>query len=64
MAKKPKPKNKQPSKRYKHYKVQGERLIRDKTCPRCGTNFLAEHKDRFYCGGCHYVEYKEKEAKK
>ncbi len=60
MAKK-KVKNKVPSKVWKKYKLQGNKLIRSKTCPKCGTGyFLAEHKDRFYCGHCHYLEMKSK----
>ncbi len=49
-------KNKVPSKRWEKYK-QGNK----KFCPKCGPGiFLGEHKDRFYCGKCHYVEYKSK----
>lgn len=60
MAKK-KVKNKVPSKVWKKYKLQGNKLIRSKTCPKCGTGyFLADHKDRFYCGHCHYLEMKSK----
>lgn len=60
MAKK-KVKNKVPSKVWKKYKLQGNKLIRSKTCPKCGTGyFLAEHTDRFYCGHCHYLEMKSK----
>ncbi|HLD02512.1 MAG TPA: 30S ribosomal protein S27ae [Candidatus Nanoarchaeia archaeon] len=57
MAKK-KVKNKRPSKRYSYYKVEGDSLKRLKrTCPKCGPGiFLAQHKDRVYCGACHYVE--------
>lgn len=30
-----------------------------KTCPRCGAGVhLAEHKDRFSCGKCGYMEKK------
>lgn len=59
MAKKPKPKNKVPSKRYTKYSIEGDKLTRKKTCPKCGPGiFLAEHKDRWYCGKCHYSEIK------
>ena len=57
MAKK-KPKNHQPSERWKAYKVTGDKLQRiQKACPKCGEGiFLGVHKDRLYCGRCHYVE--------
>lgn len=59
MAKK-KLKNKRPSKVWKKYKISGGKVERSKTCPRCGDGyFLAEHKDRYYCGKCKYVEYKK-----
>lgn len=57
-------KNKKPSKSYEKYKVEGDKVVRAKSCPKCGTGyFLAEHKDRLYCGKCHYVEFKGKETK-
>tara|TARA_Y100000310_G_C20006548_1_gene500968 strand:- start:43 stop:231 length:189 start_codon:yes stop_codon:yes gene_type:complete len=59
MAKKPKPKNKVPSKKYEKYKVEGDKVTSSATCPKCGPGmFLAQHKDRAYCGRCHYVEMK------
>jgi len=55
-----KPKNKVPSKRHNKYKLEGDKLVRAKTCPKCGAGiFLAEHKDRWYCGKCGYVEMKK-----
>lgn len=60
MAKR-KVKNKKTSEKWKKYKIDGEKLTRAKTCLKCGPgNFLAEHKDRWYCGKCHYVEIKRK----
>ena len=60
MAKK-KVKNKKPSEKWKKYKIQDNKVVRSRSCPKCGPgNFLAEHKDRFYCGKCHYVEMKRK----
>ena len=60
MAKK-KVKNKKPSEKWKKYKIHENKVIRSRSCPKCGTgNFLAEHKDRYYCGKCHYVEMKKK----
>ncbi|MEM1634284.1 MAG: 30S ribosomal protein S27ae [Nanopusillaceae archaeon] len=42
----------------KLYKIEGNKIIRlRKLCPKCNS-FLAEHKDRRYCGKCHYVEFK------
>lgn len=56
MAKKPKPKNKAPSKRYEKY--DGGKA-KAKTCPKCGPGiFLAEHSDRLTCGKCSYMEKK------
>lgn len=60
MAKK-KVKNKTPSKRWTKYKVSGNKVERAKTCPKCGPSmFLAVHKDRLYCGHCHYTEFLKK----
>ena len=60
MAKKKKAKNKKPSKKYTKYKLESNKLVRAKSCPKCGEGvFLAEHKDRYYCGKCHYVEIKK-----
>ena len=60
MAKRKKPKNKIPSKKYEKYTTEGDKLSKKKNCPKCGAGiFLAEHKDRFYCGKCHYLEIKK-----
>ena len=62
MAKKKKAKNKKPSKKYTKYKIEGGKIARAKNCPKCGEGvFLAEHKDRLYCGKCHYLEIKTKQ---
>ncbi len=59
MAKKQK-KNKKSSEAWKKYKIESGKVVRAKSCPRCGQGyFLAEHKDRFYCGKCKYVEMKK-----
>lgn len=51
-------KNKPTSKKYEHYKISGDKIIKDKTCPRCGSaTFLAKHKDRVHCGKCGYTEF-------
>ena len=60
MAKK-KVKNKKVSAKYKKYKIEGNKVTRGKTCPKCGPDtFLGIHKDRVYCGKCHYVEMLKK----
>lgn len=63
MAKK-KVKNKRPSKVWTKYKISGDKIERGQTCPKCGNgNFLADHKNRWFCGTCHYTLFKKKEAK-
>lgn len=49
-------------KQYKFYEIKDETLIRKrKPCPRCGPGtWLAEHKDRVYCGRCNYTEFERK----
>lgn len=48
-----------PSQKWKKYEIKDNKLIRKKSCPKCGVGiFLAEHKDRFYCGKCKYMEKK------
>ena len=40
------------------YKISGDSLTKDKSCPRCGAGvFLAKHKGRSYCGKCKYTEF-------
>ena len=60
MAKR-KVKNRKPSQTWKKYKIDNDKIVRAKCCPRCGQGyFLADHKDRWYCGHCKYVEIKNK----
>ncbi|MBS3108783.1 30S ribosomal protein S27ae [Candidatus Woesearchaeota archaeon] len=60
MAKK-KVKNKKPSQRWKAYKISGDKIEKSRFCPKCGSGIiLAKHKDRLYCGGCHYTEFLKK----
>lgn len=42
------------------YKVNGEKLERaSRFCPKCGPGiFMANHKDRYTCGACKYMEKK------
>ena len=63
MAKRKKPKNKNPSTKHTKYKVEGTKLVRERTCPKCGPGvFLGNHKDRLYCGKCHYSEFEGKKV--
>ena len=53
--------NKPTSKKYKHYKIDGAKLTRSPSCPRCGVGvFLANHKGRLHCGKCNYTEFSQK----
>lgn len=59
---KKKHKNKPTSKKYKKYKISGDKVTRERFCPRCGPGvFLMITKDRSYCGKCHYSEFQTKE---
>ena len=61
MAAAAKVKNKKPSQRWTKYKVNGNKVERSKTCPKCGPGmFLAIHKDRINCGNCKYTEFTKK----
>ncbi len=54
-------KNKPTSKKYTKYKIEGDKVIREKTCPRCGPGiFLMNSQGRLYCGKCHYSEFESK----
>jgi len=49
------------SKKYSKYKIEGDKVIRDSYCPRCGPGiFLAKGQGRLYCGKCHYTEFEKK----
>ncbi len=59
---KKKHKNKPTSKKYSKYKIEGDKVTRQKCCPRCGPGiFLMIAKERVYCGKCHYTEFSSKE---
>ncbi|ADG13722.1 30S ribosomal protein S27ae [Methanocaldococcus infernus] len=47
--------------KYKYYKVEGDKVVRLKRfCPKCGPGvFLAEHLNRYSCGRCGYMEWKQ-----
>ena len=53
--------NKLTGKKYKHYVIEGDKVKRGKSCPRCGAGvFLAVHRDRLSCGKCKYSEILKK----
>ena len=56
-------KNKKTSKKYTKYKIEGDKVTRERNCPRCGPGiFLMNAKDRKYCGKCHYSEFEGKKV--
>ena len=56
-------KNKPTSKKYTKYKIVGEKVTRERSCPRCGPGiFLMNNKGRLYCGKCHYAEFESKNS--
>ena len=58
-------KNKLTGKKYKHYVIDGDSVVRGKSCTRCGPGvFLAKHKDRLFCGKCKYTEFFSKGVEK
>jgi small subunit ribosomal protein S27Ae len=57
-------KEKKTSKKWEKYEVTDNSVKSKKSCPKCGPGvFLAEHKDRFACGKCGYMEKKSTEPK-
>ena len=58
---KKKPRKTQPSKKWEKYEVKDGKIVKKgKVCPKCGPGvFMAEHKDRWTCGKCHYTEFKK-----
>jgi len=57
-------KNKPTSKKYTKYKIEGDKIIREKHCPRCGPGiFLMKTNNRMYCGRCRYTEFLKQEKK-
>jgi len=54
-------KNKPTSKKYSKFKIEGDKITRERHCPRCGPGvFLLNSNGRFYCGKCHYAEFNSK----
>ena len=47
--------------KYKKYSIVGDILTRTgRACPKCGPAvFMGEHKDRFACGKCGYMEVRK-----
>ncbi|MEM4247813.1 MAG: 30S ribosomal protein S27ae [Candidatus Nanoarchaeia archaeon] len=60
MADKKEKKGGKPIRKSGYYKVSGDKVERArKNCPKCGPAvFMGEHKDRFACGKCGYMERK------
>ena len=60
MPKKQRKEHKTPAKK-EGYKLEGAKIVRvKKACPRCGAGtFMAKHKDRTFCGQCHYTVFNE-----
>jgi len=55
---KKKHKNKPTSQKWKKYKIEGNKITREKSCPRCGPGvFLMKASNRLYCGKCHFTEF-------
>ncbi|MDP2925386.1 MAG: 30S ribosomal protein S27ae [Nanoarchaeota archaeon] len=53
--------NKPTSKKYTKYKIDGDKIIRERSCPRCGPGiFLMKADNRMYCGRCRYTEFFKK----
>ena len=51
-------KNKPTSKKYTKYRIEDGKIVKEKTCPRCGPGiFLMKTSSRIYCGKCHYTEF-------
>lgn len=55
---KSKGKPRKPSQKWAKYKIEGDKVVRARSCPRCGPGvFLANHKGRLFCGKCKYAEF-------
>lgn len=58
-------KNKPTSKKYTKYKIEGDKITRAKTCPRCGKGiFLMKAPNRLYCGKCHFTSFEKTDVTK
>jgi ubiquitin-small subunit ribosomal protein S27Ae len=55
--------NKVTSKKASKYKIEDGKLVKARSCPRCGPGiFLAVSSGRSYCGRCHLTEFDKKEV--
>lgn len=51
--------------RWELYEVSGGLKRKNKFCPKCGQGtFMAQHKDRYTCGKCGYMEKREAKGEK
>lgn len=51
-------KNNPTSKKYRMFKIDGDKITRERSCPRCGPGvFLMKASNRAYCGRCRYTEF-------
>jgi len=58
---KKKHKNKKTSQKWTKYKIEGDKVSKEKSCPRCGPGvFLSKAENRIYCGKCHFTEFVKK----
>lgn len=58
---KKKHKNQPTSQKWTKYKIEGDKIVREKSCPRCGPGiFLMKADNRVYCGKCHFTEFTKK----
>ncbi len=58
-------KNKPTSQKWKFYKIDGEKIVRERNCPRCGAGvFLMKTGNRLYCGRCHYTSFDKAEIER
>jgi ubiquitin-small subunit ribosomal protein S27Ae len=56
-------KNKATSKKHTKYKIDGDKITKERFCPRCGPGvFLMNSNGRFYCGKCHYSEFESRKV--
>lgn len=61
---KKKKRNKPTSQKWKMYHISGEKITKERECPRCGPAiFLMKAANRVYCGKCGYTEFLGKTTK-
>ena len=58
-------KNKKTSKKYTMYKIEGDKITRERNCMRCGPGVCLMHSQgRYYCVKCHYSDFESKKENK